>query len=157
VRATANVDLVNAGSNSLVILGITVSVDALTRLEDKSSADVRPLTLADINAGDYVEVRGGEFPAGSGDILATILEREDADPDTILQGFVETETNPSFTILGVIIQTDAGTIFRDVNDAVISSTAFFNQLAPNSLVKAKGSEVSDTVISAQEVEFELEF
>ena len=157
VRATANVDLVNAGANSLVMLGITVSVDALTRLEDKSSADVRPLTLADINAGDYLEVRGDEFPAGSGAILATILEREDADTEAILQGFVESITEPSFTILGVTIQTDAGTIFRDVNDTVISSTEFFNQVASNSLVKAKGNEISDTVILAQEVEFELEF
>lgn len=157
VRATAIVDLVDSGANSLVVLGITVSVDALTRLEDKSSADVRPFTLADINAGDYVEVRGGEFPAGSGDILATILEREDFDPDTELQGFVETISDPSFTILGVTIQTDGGTVFRDVNDNVISSTNFFNQLGPNSLVKADGTEVSDTVISAQEVEFELEF
>jgi hypothetical protein len=157
VRATANVDSVNAGANSLILLGITVSVDAMTRLEDKSSADVRPLTLADINAGDYVEVRGGELPAGSGAILATILEREDADPDTILQGFVETITDPSFAILGVTIQTGAGTIFRGVNDSVITSTDFFNQLAPNSLVKAKGSEISDMVISADEVEFELEF
>ncbi|MGB5625226.1 MAG: DUF5666 domain-containing protein [Woeseiaceae bacterium] len=157
VRATANVDSANAGANSLVLLGITVSVDALTRLEDKSSADVRPLTLADINAGDYIEVRGGEFPAGSGAILATILERDDVDADTILQGFVETISDPSFTILGVTIQTDGGTIFRDVDNSVMSATDFFNQLAPNSLVKAKGSEISDTVISAQEVEFELEF
>lgn len=157
VRTTANVDSVNASTNSLVVLGITVTVDALTRLEDKSSADVRPLTLADINAGDYIEVRGGEFPAGSGDILATILEREDADTEAILQGFVETISDPSFTILGVTIQTSGGTIFRDVNDGVISSTEFFNQLAPNSLVKAKGSESSDTVITADEVEFELEF
>ena len=157
VRATANVDSVDAAGNALVMLGITVSVDALTRLEDKSSADVRPLTLADINAGDYVEVRGGEFPAGSGAILATILERDDADPDSILQGFVETVSDPSFTILGVTIETGGGTVFRDVNDAVISSAEFFSQLAPNSLVKAKGSEVSDTVISAEEVEFELEF
>lgn len=157
VRATANVDSVNAAANSLVLLGITVSVDALTRLEDKSDADVRPLTLADINAGDYVEVRGGEFPAGSGAILATILERDDADPDTILQGFVETISNPSFTILGVTIETGGGTVFRDVNNSVISAAEFFNQLAPNSLVKAKGIEVSGSVISAEEVEFELEF
>jgi hypothetical protein len=156
VRATANIDSVDAGANSLVMLGITVSVDDLTRLEDKLDQPVRPLTLADINAGDYIEVRGGEFPAGSGDILATILERDDPDPDAILQGFVESISNPSFTILGVTIQTSGGTIFRDVNDSVISSTDFFNQLAPNSLVKAKGGEVSDTVISADEV-VELEF
>ena len=157
VRATASVDSVNSGANSLVVLGITVTVDELTRIEDKSDADVDPLTLADINAGDYVEVRGDEFPAGSGDILATILEREDPDDEAILQGFVESISNPTFDILGVTIQTGPGTVFRDENDAVISSTEFFNQVAPNSLVKAKGSEISDTVILAEEVEFELEF
>jgi len=160
VRVTANVDSVSATTNSLVLLDITVSVDLLTRLEDKSSADVRPLTLANINAGDYVEIRGAEFPAGSGAILATILERDDADPDTILQGFVESVGDPSFTILGVTIETgDTPTVFRNANDGVISSTDFFDQLAlePNSLVKAKGTEISGSVISADEVEFELEF
>ena len=157
VRATATVDSVNAGTDSLVVLGITVTIDELTRLEDKSDADVTPLTLASMNAGDYIEVRGDEFPAGSGQILATILERDDLDTQAILQGFVETVTDPSFEILGVTIQTGPNTIFRDENDAVISSTDFFNQVAPNSLVKAKGAEVSDTVISADEVEFELEF
>lgn len=159
VRVTANVDSVNATANSLVLLGITVTVDLLTRLEDKSDADVRPLTLANINSGDYVEIRGAEFPAGSGTILATILERDDADPDTILQGFVESFEPPSFTILGVTIQTGGSTVFRNVNDVEISSTDFFDQLAlePNLLVKAKGTEISGSVISADEVEFELEF
>ena len=118
---------------------------------------MQPLTIADISAGDYVEVRGDEFPAGSGAILATILEREDSDTEAILQGFVESITDPSFTILGVTIQTGAGTVFRDENDAVISSVEFFNTVAPNSLVKAKGTESADTVIIADEVEFELEF
>jgi len=157
VRATANVDSVNAAGNSFVVLGITVTVDALTRIEDKSDADIDPLNLSDINAGDYVEVRGGEFPAGSGDILATILEREDADTEAILQGFVETVGDPSFTILGVTITTGGGTIFRDENDVVISSVDFFNRVAANSLVKAEGTEVSDSAISATEVEFEVEF
>ena len=157
VRATANVDSVNAASNSLVILGITVTADALTRLEDKSSADVDPLNLEDINAGDYVEVRGSEYPAGSGAILATILERDDVDTEAILQGFVATVSNPSFTVLGVTITTNGATIFRDQNNAVISSSDFFSQVAVNSLVKAKGAEVSDTTIAAIEVKFEVEF
>lgn len=162
VRATALIDFVDTATNSLQILGIPVTVDDLTRLEDKSDADVRPLTLGDLSAGDYIEVRGDEFPAGSGEILATILEREDFDPvddETILQGFVGSVSDPSFEILGVTIQTGGGTVFRDVDDSVIPATNFFNQLqlAPNSLVKAKGTEVSDTVISAEEVEFELEF
>jgi len=155
VRATANVDSVNAASNSLVILGITVTVDALTRIEDKSSADVDPLNLTDINAGDYVEVRGGESPVSSGVILATILERNNADTEAILQGFVETVSNPSFSVLGVTITTNGATIFRDANKAVISSADFFSQVGVNSLLKAKGTEVSDTTIAATEVEFEV--
>ena len=156
VRATALIDSVDAANNSVVLLGITVNTDDLTRFEDKSSADVDPLTINDINAGDYVEVRGVEFPAGSGEILATIFEREDADPDAELQGFVETISDPNFTILGVTIETNGATVFRDENDVVISSTDFFNQLAANDLVKATGNEVTDTTITATEVEFELE-
>ncbi len=157
VRATATLDSVDAADSSVVMLGITVRVDALTRIEDKSSADVDPLTLADVNAGDYVEVRGDEFPAGSGEILATIFEREEPDTETILQGFVESSSDPSFTILGVTIETGGGTVFRDVNDNVISSTEFFNQLQDGDLVKAEGTESSAMVITADEVEFELEF
>ena len=89
-------------------------------------------------------------------ILATIFERDDPDTETILQGFVETISDPSFVILGVTIETNGATVFRDVNDVVISSADFFGQVAPNSLVKAEGSEVSDSTISATEVEFELE-
>jgi len=157
VRATANVDSVDAANNSLVVLGITVVADALTRLEDKSSADTDPLTLSDINAGDYIEVRGDESPAGSGSILATIIERDDADTEAILQGFIEIVTDPSYTVLGVTVNTDGSTVFRDENDVVITSTDFFARASVNSLVKAKGAEVSDTSIVATEVEFEVEF
>ena len=157
VRATANLDSVDAANNSVVLLGITVKIDALTRIEDKSSADVEPLTLSDVNVGDYVEIRGSEFPAGSREILATIFEREDSDPDTELQGFVEVISEPSLAILGVTIETNGSTVFRDVNDNVISSVEFFNQLDINDLVKATGTESTDTSITAREVEFELEF
>ena len=157
VRATATLDSVDAADSSVVMLGITVRIDALTRIEDKSDAEADPLTPADLNAGDYVEVRGDEFPAGSGEILATIFEREDPDTEAILQGFVETPGNPNFVILGVTIETGSGTVFRDENDVVLSAADFFDRLADGDLVKAQGVESSDTVIAAEEVEFELEF
>ena len=157
VRATALLDSVNAGGSSVVLLGITVTVDALTRIEDKSDARIEPLTVGNLAAGDYVEVRGDEFPAGSGNILATIFERQDPDTETILQGFVESISEPSLTILGVTIETSAATVFRDENDTVISANEFFNRLADNDLVKAKGVETTATTITAEEVEFELEF
>jgi hypothetical protein len=154
LRVTALVDSVSAGAGSLVLLGITVRVDALTRLEDKSSAQVRPLTLAALNAGDYVEVRGSELPAGSGSILATILERDNPDARSILQGFVTSVANPSFMILGVTIQTNGSTEFRDVDGSPISAAEFFSRVAAGTLVKARGIESSATVIVADQVEFE---
>lgn len=157
VRTQATIDSVDSANNSVVVLGITVTTDQLTRFEDKSNADVEPLNLSDINAGDYVEIRGDEFPAGSGNIRAIRFEREDPEPDTVLQGFVETVSDPSYTVLGVTITTNGGTIFRDENDVAISSAEFFNRVAANSLVQATGSEVSDTSIAATEVEFEVEF
>ena len=155
VRSVAVVDSVDAANNSLVMLGITFTIDELTRLEDKSDADIRPLTINDLNAGDYLEIRGTEFPAGSGQIQATILEREDPDTRTILQGFVESVSNPTLTVLGVSIDT-TGAVFRDLNNNVISAAEFFSEVTVNTLIKARGTETGDTMISASEMELELE-
>lgn len=154
VRATALVDSVDRAANSLVMLGITVNIDALTRLEDKSNADVEPLTINDLNAGDYLEVRGSERPAGSGRILASLLEREDLDTETELQGFVTAVSAPSFTILGVTIVTTGATEFRDTDDNAISAAEFFSRVAAGTLVEASGIETSAMVITADEVELE---
>ena len=111
----------------------------------------------DLNVGDYLEIRGSEFPAGSGQVVAAILEREDVDSRTILQGFVETAADPAFAILGVTVTTNGATVFRDTDDSTISATEFFSRLSAGSLVKARGTETSSTAITADEVEFELEF
>ena len=51
-------------------------------------------------------------------------------------GFVDAIAEPTFTILGVTIETNASTVFRDVNDVVISSDEFFNRLATTDLIEA---------------------
>lgn len=155
VRSVAVVDSVDAAANSLVMLGITFTTDELTRFEDKSDADLRPLTINDISAGDYLEVRGTEFPAGSGQVQTTILERDDLDTRTILQGFVEAVGNSTLTILGVSIDT-SGAIFRDLDDSIITAAEFFNLVGVGSLVKARGTETGDTMIAATEMELEFE-
>lgn len=156
VRITADVDSVDTAGESLVMLDITVTVDSLTRLEDKSNADTDPLNLGDLNAGDYLEIRGTEFPVDSGDALARVIEREDPEAEAELQGFVTAVNEPEFSILGVSIQTDGSTIFHDENDDVISATDFFNAVTVNSLVKASGMESASNVVSAVQVEFEVE-
>jgi hypothetical protein len=148
------VDSVSAAGGTVTVLDITIHVDSLTRIEDKRD-DVEPFGLGNIVAGDFIAIRGSEDPNAPGEVLAARLERDDPD-DTILQGIVETVAEPSFTILGVTVNT-TGAVFRDVNDLPIGSAGFFvgPPGPPDSrVVKAKGTEVGVTSINATEVEFE---
>ena len=144
VRIVATVDSLNVAASSFVVLGVTVKVDALTRLEDQSSAQLRPFALGNVNAGDYVEIRGTETPAGSGEVLATLLERTNSQQDTQLQGFVQSVTPPLFTVLGVQISTNGGTQFGGVSGV--------GQLAVGDLVKVVGQKIGDRALNAREVE-----
>ncbi len=135
--------------SQLTILGIVVNVNVSTRIEDKSSAELEPFSVADINVGDFVEIRGFE---DSGGIVATRLEREDFDGEVALRGFVEAVNDPNFAILGVTIQTNAATEFEDANDMPITASDFFGQ-AQDSLVEAEGA-LSNGMIIADDVELE---
>ena len=156
VRVASVVDSVDAASGTLVVLGISIKVDPLTRLEDKSDADVESFSLADLRAGDYVEVRGAEFPAASGQLLARRLEREDAESRSIVQGPVTAVASPDLEVFGVTIQTVAGTEFEDRAGSSIPAGTFFTLVLPGDQVKAQGSVLAGQVIQAQEVEFEFE-
>ncbi len=144
VRMAASVDSVNVATNSFVVLGVTVKVDELTRLEDKSSQHVRPFSLANLVAGDNVDVRGTESPAGSGGLLATMVERKNSQQNTELQGFVQSVAPPLFTVLGVQVSTDSGTKFKGVNGVA--------QLAVGDLVEVTGQKLGDRALSADDVE-----
>ena len=157
LRVTALVDDVDSDANTLVVLGITVQVDALTRIEDKSDAEVEPFSLADINVNDYVEVRGGADASGGADILASLLEREDPPnvpgEDTELRGFVDTVADPSLTVAGVMIDTNAQTVFIGFG----SAAAFFDPdsgVQDGDLVDINGTEGPGNTILAEEVSLE---
>ncbi len=151
VRIVALVDSVNAAAASFATLGVTVKIDSLTRLEDKTSQDVRPFTLTSLVAGNYVEVRGVESPLG-GEVLASLVERDDPEAASELQGFVQTVAPPStFAILGVQVSTTAAQ-FRDASGGTISAAQFYAALGGGDLVKVTGQEVGDRAIQATEVE-----
>jgi len=155
VRVSGLVDMVNG--DTLVILDIDITTDAiLTRFEDKSDADVDPFRITDIVVGDYVEVRGQESPAGSGELSATLLERDDPDTETELRGFVEPGgvNRPTLTIMGVTIETDAATVYQNALDQTINADDFWAQVAEGSLVEAEGVEISTSSILAEELELE---
>jgi hypothetical protein len=153
VRIAARVDSVDAVNRSFVVLGIVVRTDGLTRLEDKVLG-VRPFGVENLNAGDYVEVRGVELPAGSGEIRAALVERDDPEPDSELRGSVQAIAAPNFTIVGVTISTNGATRFRAVDDSPMTAAQFFAAAAVGDLVNARGAATSARVLAATEVEFE---
>ena len=154
-RIDARVDAVDASAGTLTVLGIEVSTGPLTRFEDKlDGAGEGPLNLADINVGDYVRIIGGESPAGSNAVAATRLERDDDEGDVSLRGAVDSIAEPTLAILGVTIETGAGTEFRGADEQPLGATEFFSALTIGDLVEADGVESSATVIVADEVSLE---
>jgi uncharacterized protein DUF5666 len=151
-RIEAPVDSVDAAAGKLVVLGIDVTVNANTRVEDKSDQPVAMFNLGSIVAGDFVEVRGSELPAESNDVVASRLERRQPEDQVRLRGVVDTASAPSFGILGVTIQTNGGTEFRNSSAGTISADDFFSDPVGRN-VEATGT-VSGGVFTAREVEFE---
>jgi hypothetical protein len=143
IRLDARVDSVNVAGNSLVVLGTTVRTNSLTRFEDQSSAQVQRFSLANLNVGDFVEIRA--YNDGSG-LVATVLEREDAQSRIEVQGRAAGLVQPDFTVAGVAVTTDASTEFRDKNGVTITAPAFF-AAASGHTVKVRGTLVGNVVLA----------
>jgi len=157
IRVTGRIDSVSG--DTVVVLNIPITTDALlTRFEDQSDADVDPLRVSNLNADDYIEVRGQEFPAGSGEISAVLLERDDPRDRTELRGFVEAGgvNRPTLTVLGVTIETNGATVYRDVNEQAMLADDFWAAVNEGSLVDARGSEIAVSTILAEELQLEVE-
>ncbi len=157
IRVTGRIDSVSG--DTVVVLNIPITTDGLlTRFEDKSDADVDPLRVANLNVDDYVEVRGQEFPAGSGEISAVILERDDPRDRTELRGFVEAGSvnRPTLMVLGVTIETNGETVYRNVDDQTMLADDFWAAVSEGSLVDARGSEIAVATILAEELQLEGE-
>ena len=89
------------------LLGIPVTVGVQTELDD---------ALASISAGDVVELRGMPDRSGTGVVGLRVRLRNDERIE--LQGLVEAEDEAAGTvrILGITVQTGAGTSFHDSGD-----------------------------------------
>jgi hypothetical protein len=141
--------------------GVTVSANSFTEFKNSLA------TASDLSSlnGRNVRIRGRA--SGASSVIATEIEdRGAADPgtDVILQGPATNVANPTLAILGVPVDTsllNSTGDFKDVNDAPISRTVFFDGLAANGiLVKAKGrlpTTAGNNELSAGELrEIELE-
>ena len=127
---------------------VTVRLDNRTQLDDDTGiADT--LRLSDIGMGDFVEV---EAILADGDLVATRVDRDDADDDVVqapVDGFV---SGSSITVLGITYSTD-GARFEDQDDGSLTQEQFYSNLQAGALVKVKDRN-GDGI--AEEVEFEFE-
>lgn len=128
VRMLAQVDQVDTTANTVTLLGVQVSVTAMTSFEDHSSQNLSSFSLANVHSGDWLEIRGTESPAGSNKVVAARLERREAQAGAGLAGIVKTAAQPSLTILSVNVATTTTTRITDATGAATSATAFFTGL-----------------------------
>lgn len=146
LELSGRVDSVNVSANALTVLGQAVRTTTQTRFEDKSTADLQRFSLADLRAGDFVEVRGYRDGAV---IVATLLERESSGASggsVEVKGPATAVSPPTLTVAGVLVATDAQTEFRDNNGGSITSAAFF-AAAPGREVKVRGTLNGNTVLA----------
>jgi len=127
-RLLGPVTMVDTAAGTVTVLGITVSVTNLTHFEDDGSQDVNTFQLSDVHVGDWLDVRGGESPAASNNIVATRFVRVEPQSSVRVAGTVKTAVPPSFTILSLNIVTTPATTFTGASNTSVTANAFFLNL-----------------------------
>jgi hypothetical protein len=148
---------VNAAASTFQLLGITIRADASTQFEDQLLGNPS-LRVADLVAGDFLEVRG---VAEAGGVLATEVRRESGPDDVRLEGRVTAiDSDPtggrSVSILGSVVPTGPGTQFQGFSGSVNDENDFYAVVQVGDLLEAQdGQDADPTAIDvADEIEFE---
>lgn len=152
IRIVSTVDAISP--YGLKILGLTVSLNPETRFEDGRSAGLTLIGMADINPGDWVEVRAYEYPAGSGEVVATRVTLLNEQDEQRMRGPFRNPAAPAFEILTVDVMTTDSTRFVVEDPAagggsggeIITAAEFF-ATAVGELVEARGAW-NGTVLTA---------
>ena len=139
----------SGSGGTIKVLGVTVTLDARTRIEDKSPAKVDLFRINDINAGDYVRIRGTETAALA--LTATRLERDTAPSsgESFVRGTVRDVVRPSFTVLGVKVDSDTSTQFRFSAPSGTSAADAFFASGAGSVVSARGIATNGTIAATR--------
>ncbi len=138
IRLHATIDSIDTATNTLKVLGGSVTVNSATQFEDKSNARVSPLKLSSLRVGDFVEVRGYENSGGTS-LIAVIFERQNADNKIEVIATATNPADPNLTILGGTIALTGNQIrFDGATSSNITRAQFFAQVA-GKLVRLRGT------------------
>lgn len=156
VHILAHVDPagVDVEAGTVTLLGIPVTVTDTTKLEDRRDGSF-PFRLADIQDGDYLEIRG--FVGANGVVIATEISRETDDGTVQIRGPV-TAIDPvagTVTILGLTVTTGIETDFEGFSSELTVPPQFFESIVEGlTIVEAKWDPFSDMSAPVRELELE---
>ena len=158
VRIEAAVSSVDPVGRELTILGVTVTADAETRIEDQRDGDEN-FRFDEIVGGDWLEIRG--LWTGDSTALALLIERDEEEDDVRLEGPVTAldELAPALSILGQEVPLDAGTLYFDDLDQMLTEEEFFRGAAPveiGDIVRATDESAVDPELLQEADEVELQ-
>jgi len=117
------VDAADVTAGTLKVLGVTFVVNADTRKEDERASN-HYFKLADLAAGDWVEVAAVPDATDPTKWIATKIERKPTQTVAEVEGLAEQLANPLFKVGPVSIDT-ATSSFRDAANNRIDAAAFF--------------------------------
>ncbi|MEE8343456.1 MAG: DUF5666 domain-containing protein [Gammaproteobacteria bacterium] len=141
----AIVDEINSAQNTIKLLGKTVLVDNFTVMLDKSDANIREFSLANISVGDRVVVNIEDTSAG---VIASRVERVNTttDPSVAIEGPVDAPiSDPVFSIAGTTVDTTAledNLGFSEGDIHPITRAGFFSAIQPGMVARATGTFTS---------------
>ena len=128
---------------------VSVATDERTLFDDERD-DIKFLKLSNLATGDFLRVEALSL----GDrLLATRVDREDDDEDTVLQAPLQSFVNGlSVTLQGVTFNVTRAE-FENVDDKDINASVFFANLKTGALLRVTDKAPADGF--AEEVEFEF--
>lgn len=151
VRLVGQLEAIGPGG-ALTLLGVPATTDEATTYQDMSTLALREFGLDDLAVGDWLDLRGYETPAGSGQVIATRVVRIDPATGVRVRGPFRDPARPNFDVLTVLVATTDATKF--VRDGVKLTPDTFYTLATGELVEAWGTW-NASVLTAERVEIKV--
>lgn len=146
IEIEASLDAFDSATGTLVVLGRTVSADEFTLFRDHRSAGVRTFGFDDLAVGDFLEIRA--YLDGD-TVVATRIERDEADDSVTLKAPAEEIDRPSITLLGITATSDQDTVFQNAAFQVVDADTFFSDIEIGDLVRTEGTWNGAAILAEQ--------
>jgi hypothetical protein len=146
IEIEADLEAFDAEAGTLTLLGLEIATDDFTLFRDHSVTGMTAFGFDDLAVGDRLEVRAY---ASNSTVVATRIERDDADDSVTLKAPADEINRPSITLLGITATSDQGTVFQNTASEVIGAETFFGLVEVGDIVKTEGTWDGAAILAEQ--------